>query len=71
MDVTGILSELRFEREDIERAILSLERFDWHSTGTTEAAAQAVLAKPFQTQDLLTVVREMIGAVPSAIARTA
>jgi hypothetical protein len=42
MDVTGILSELRSEREDIERAILSLERFDRHGTGTTEAAAQSV-----------------------------
>jgi len=41
MDVTKIISELRLEREDIERAILSLERFDRPSTGTTEMAAQS------------------------------
>ena len=42
MDVTKILLELRSEREQIEWAILSLERFDQPSTGTTEAAAQSV-----------------------------
>lgn len=34
MDVTGIISELRTEREEIEQAILSLERFDRLRTGT-------------------------------------
>jgi hypothetical protein len=41
MDVTKIISELRLEREDIERAILSLERVDRPSAGTIEAAAQS------------------------------
>ena len=41
MDVTKIISELRLEREDIERAILSLERFDRPSAGTAEVAAQS------------------------------
>jgi len=38
--VTRIISELSSELEGIERAILSLERCDRHSAGTTEAAAQ-------------------------------
>jgi hypothetical protein len=41
MDVTRIISELRLEREHIERTILSLERFDRLSTGTAEVAAQS------------------------------
>ena len=40
MDVTKIILGLRSELEDIEGAILALERCDRHSTGTTEAAAQ-------------------------------
>jgi hypothetical protein len=42
MDVTTILSELRSEREDIEQAILSLERHIRSSARTTKAAAQSV-----------------------------
>ena len=42
MDVTQIISELRSEREDIERKILSLERIDRLSTGTTEGAVRSV-----------------------------
>ena len=37
MDVTRILSELRAEREDIEEAILYLERFNSVGPITTEA----------------------------------
>ena len=41
MDVTRIISELRSEQEDIDRAILALERFDRVSIGTTERAVQS------------------------------
>jgi DNA-binding response OmpR family regulator len=41
MDVTRVLSDLRSEREDIEHAILSLERLDRPSAQTTDAAAQS------------------------------
>jgi hypothetical protein len=40
MDVTSILSELRSELEDIDRAILRLTPFDRVNTGTTKGAAQ-------------------------------
>jgi hypothetical protein len=42
MDVTRLISELRLEREHIERTILSLERFDRLSAETSEVAAQSV-----------------------------
>jgi hypothetical protein len=42
MDVTRIIAELRSEREDIERAILSLERLDRLSTATREGAVQSM-----------------------------
>ena len=42
MDVTRLISELRLEREHIERTILSLERFDGLSTETAEVVAQSV-----------------------------
>ena len=41
MDVTRVLSDLRSEREDIEHAILSLERLDRPSAQPTDAAAQS------------------------------
>ena len=41
MDVKQILSELRWEREDIEKAILCLERSDRPGTGTAETASAA------------------------------
>ena len=43
MDVTGTISELRAERENIEQAILSLERFDRLSAGTTKESTQSVI----------------------------
>ena len=42
MDVTRLISELRLEREHIERSILSLERFDRLNTETAEVGAQSV-----------------------------
>ena len=42
MDLTRIIGELRLEREEIERAIFSLERFD--RPGTTVAAVQSATA---------------------------
>jgi len=42
MDVTKILAELRSERDDIEQAILALERFDPHSAGAAKGAGQSV-----------------------------
>jgi len=42
MDVTRVLSELRMEREEIEQAILSLERSDRRGAGATGAAAHSV-----------------------------
>jgi hypothetical protein len=42
MDVTRIISELRLEREHIERSILSLERFNRLGTETAEVGAQSV-----------------------------
>jgi CheY-like chemotaxis protein len=44
VDLRRIISELRSERQEIERAVLSLERFDPPDTGTTEAAAQSATA---------------------------
>jgi DNA-binding response OmpR family regulator len=41
MHLTGVLADLRSEREDIEHAILSLERLDRPSAQTTDAAAQS------------------------------
>ena len=41
MDVTGVISELRSERDDVEQEILFLERADQHSTRTAEAATQS------------------------------
>jgi DNA-binding response OmpR family regulator len=41
VDVTGVIAELRSEREEIERAILGLERSDRPSAKTTDAAAQS------------------------------
>ena len=42
MDVRGIIAELRSERQQIERAILSLKRFDRRDVGATRATAQSV-----------------------------
>ena len=48
-----ILSELRLEREDIEQAILFLERSYRPSSGTTKAAAQSVaeIRRPKEPDD--------------------
>ena len=40
MDLAKIISELRREREDTERAIRYLERLDRHSTETAEAGTR-------------------------------
>jgi hypothetical protein len=42
MDVTRIIAELRSERQEIERAILSLERFDRRSNGATKETPRYV-----------------------------
>ena len=42
MGVTRFMSELRLDREPIERTILSLERFDRLSIEAAEVAAQSV-----------------------------
>jgi hypothetical protein len=42
MDVTRFMSELRLDREHIERTILSLERFDRLGIEAAEVAAQSV-----------------------------
>jgi len=41
VDVTGVIAELRSEREEIERAILGLERSDRPSAKTTDAVAES------------------------------
>ena len=44
VDVIRVISELRSERAEIDRAVLSLEQQDRPRTGTTEAASQSATA---------------------------